>query len=151
MAVSWSVRQPGTATIWTMSPPMFSAMSETTTDVANHRFQQSPWAAPTHRLSPIAEEGDDLDPSPIPRPREPEQLEATNKLRKVVGLPPLDANHVTEDEAAPTSNIPWKKPLGRTDVFVDDFIQLGQGGPARMDTNVELEEGILCRHAHRRI
>ena len=73
---------------WTMSPPTFSAMSETTTDVANHRFQQSPRAAPTHRLSPIAEEGDDLDPSPTPRPQEPEQLEATNKLRKVVGLPP---------------------------------------------------------------
>ena len=26
-----------------------------------------------------------------------------------------------------------KRPLGKTDVFVDDFIQLGQGGQARMN------------------
>ena len=117
---------------WTMSPPTFSAMSETTTDVANARFQLSPRSCPTHRLSTIAEEGDDLDPSPVPRPREPEQLEATNKLRKVVGWAPLDADHEIPDETAPTSNMPRRKPLGRTDVFVDDFIQLGQGGTARM-------------------
>ena len=39
------------------------------------------------------------------------------------------AKAINEDETAPTSNIPRKKPLGRTDVFVDNFIQLGQGGP----------------------
>ena len=36
------------------------------------------------------------------------------------------------DELAPPSNRPSTKPLGHTDVFVDDFIQLGQGGTQRM-------------------
>ena len=37
------------------------------------------------------------------------------------------------DEAiAPPSNRLMTKPLGNTDVFADDIIQLGQGGPCRM-------------------
>ena len=32
------------------------------------------------------------------------------------------------EELAPPSNRRLKKPLGYTDVFIDDFIQLGQGG-----------------------
>ena len=40
----------------------------------------------------------------------------------------------TEGEAlerAPTSNLAATKPTGKTDAFVDDFIQLGQGGQRR--------------------
>ena len=33
---------------------------------------------------------------------------------------------------APPSNRPLSKPLAATDVFVDDFVQLAQGGPRRM-------------------
>ena len=38
------------------------------------------------------------------------------------------------DEIAPPSNCPLTKPIGHTDVFVDDFIQLGQGSPTCMRT-----------------
>ena len=38
----------------------------------------------------------------------------------------------SDSEIAPPSNRPFTKPVGTTDVFVDDFIQLGQGGPKRM-------------------
>ena len=36
------------------------------------------------------------------------------------------------EEIAPPSNSLLKRPLGETDVFVDDFIQLGQGSRKRM-------------------
>ena len=49
-----------------------------------------------------------------------ETVNNNNKLQQV------------SDETAPPSNRPLTKPLGHTDVFVDDFIQLGQGGPQRM-------------------
>ena len=40
----------------------------------------------------------------------------------------------SEETTVPsTSNRLRKRPLGKTDVFVDDFIQLGQGGQARMN------------------
>ena len=35
-------------------------------------------------------------------------------------------------DIAPPSNSPLKTPLAATNVFVDDFLQLGQGGPKRM-------------------
>ena len=38
----------------------------------------------------------------------------------------------TDQVLAPPSNCAYSKPLGHTDVFMDDFIQLGQGGPKRM-------------------
>ena len=37
-----------------------------------------------------------------------------------------------DKEIAPPSNTPMTKPLASADVFVDNFIQLGQGGPQRM-------------------
>ena len=37
-----------------------------------------------------------------------------------------------EEPPAPPSNRRFTKPVGSTDVFVDDFIQVGQGGPRRM-------------------
>jgi hypothetical protein len=36
------------------------------------------------------------------------------------------------EAAAPPSNMPFKKPVGTTNVFMDDYIQVGQGGPKRM-------------------
>ena len=36
-------------------------------------------------------------------------------------------------DVAPPSNSPLKTPLAATDVFVDNFLQLGQGGPKRMN------------------
>jgi hypothetical protein len=37
-------------------------------------------------------------------------------------------------DKAPTSNRPFVNPVGSTDVFVDDFIQLGQGPPSHLIT-----------------
>jgi hypothetical protein len=36
------------------------------------------------------------------------------------------------EAAAPPSNMPFEKPVGTTDVFMDDYIQVGQGGPKGM-------------------
>ena len=48
-------------------------------------------------------------------------------------LCPEYANAPEEDEVAPPSNRPLSKPLAATDVFVDDFVQLAQGAPRRMN------------------
>ena len=116
---------------WTMSPPTFSVMSETVTDLANAKFAASPRQAIPHRLSSIAEEGDELHQDFRPVDREPDDLKATNSLRRVVGLPEL-RKPPRESDAVPISNNAHTRPLGLTDVFVDDFIQIGQGGRDRM-------------------
>ena len=113
---------------WVQSPPSFSAMSETTCDHANRRFKSSPRACPPHRLDEPASATDDLDLSMLPRPREPEDSSATQALIQVApSPPPPEPEHV-----APPSNMMFKAPVGGNDVFVDDFIQLGQGGRRRM-------------------
>ena len=113
---------------WVQSPPTFCTMSETVCDLANQSFADSPRHVEPHRLEPQAAEQDDLSPSMEPRPKEPEAQRADDLLAVVAGAgitgPP--------DRPAPPSNCPYTKPLGHTDVFMDDFIQLGQGGPARM-------------------
>ena len=114
---------------WVQSPPTFCAMSETIADRSNLRFKGSPTACPKHRLSEAAEKMDDTSSSTEPRPREPEHTSAEATLRKVAGLPP--ANPCPE-ERAPPSNRPLSRAVGHTDLFVDDFIQLGQGRPKRL-------------------
>ena len=64
-----------------------------------------------------------------PQPREPDDVLANHALHT---LCPEYANAPEEDEVAPPSNRPLSKPLAATDVFVDDFVQLAQGGPRRM-------------------
>ena len=64
-----------------------------------------------------------------PRPKEPEDAEADLRLQAVPGVTPLPS---VDKGVAPPSNCPLKRPLGDTDVFVDDFLQLAQGGPARV-------------------
>ncbi len=116
---------------WVQSPPTFCAMSETVCDVANANFKASPLGAQPHRLSPTAEEHDDLDPSTRPRPREPEDLVADDALAE---LPGITRMRPETEETATRSNKPLKRPVGHTDVFVDDFIQLGQGSNKRMNS-----------------
>jgi hypothetical protein len=36
------------------------------------------------------------------------------------------------EAAAPPSNMPFAKPVGTTNVFMDEYIQVGQGGAKRM-------------------
>ena len=95
-----------------------------------------------------------------PRTREPENVEADLTLLsmpclardvKVMPTPDLaphelltdlgprpgtDNNKLQQEEedASPLSNRPMTRPLANTDIFVDNFIQLGQGGPRGMHT-----------------
>ena len=117
---------------WVQSPPTFCTMSETVCDLANQRFRDSPVHAPPHRLETGSAIHDDLSRSLVPRPRSPDDACADRALG--------GHTDVTRDqeELAPVSNKCYKRPVGHTDVFVDDFIQLGQGGPRRM--------GALRRH-----
>ena len=115
---------------WVQSPPTFCVMSETVCDVTNAAFNKAPFAGTEHRLESMAAADDDVSPSMEPRPHLPEDLEADARLQAVPGVTPL-----AECDAgpAPPSNKPMKRPLGDTDVFMDDFLQLGQGSPARMN------------------
>ena len=114
---------------FTNSPPSFSNMSETVCDLGNQHFLDSPAHAEPHRLEEAASAHDDLSPSWEPRPREVEDEAATKALLQL--CPNLQPD-TTPDIAGPPSNRPFTKPLGTNDVFVDDFIQLGQGGKNRM-------------------
>ena len=70
----------------------------------------------------------DVKATPIPEP-------ATQKLLTDSGPGLGTDNNKTQqekEEVAPPSNRPVTKPPGNTDVFADDIIQLGQGGPCRM-------------------
>ena len=113
---------------WGQSPPTFSAMSETACDRANERMRLSPTHAPPHRLEEHALPMDDLSHSFAPRPREPDDALASDLLATQASeLLEPDPPHV-----APPSNMMFNRPLASNDVFVDDFIQLGQGGRRRM-------------------
>ncbi len=116
---------------WVQSPPKFSTMSETICDNTNASFSKSPSSAQPHRLSTQAAECDDIALDWTPRPREPEHMKADAQLSEAA--PAFVHNLPQEDSIAPPSNMMSTKPLGNTDVFVDDFIQLGQGGPRRMN------------------
>ena len=120
---------------WIQSPPTFCVMSETTCDHANARFLASPKECPPHRLSHLAEAQDDLSPTLTLAPPSQEDKEADAKLQALVERPssePAPSDATDDWEPAPPSNRPLTKPLGHTDVFVDDFIQVGQGGKRRM-------------------
>ena len=114
---------------WTQSPPTFSTMSETTCDVANMAIRSGKKPELPHRLEAKAAAMDDLSPSMLARPIPAEELQADETLRAIPGVQRLPQQ---EPIPVPPSNVPFSRPVGTTDVFVDDFIQLGQGGKKRM-------------------
>jgi hypothetical protein len=104
-------------------------MSETVCDLANHAIRSNKPADTEHRLEVPAGVDDDLSYSWEPRTKEPEQA-AANKV-----LEPYSRNVLASrktEATAPPSNMPFEKPVGTTDVFMDDYIQVGQWGPKRM-------------------
>jgi hypothetical protein len=115
---------------WVQSPPpTFCTMSETVCDLANHAIRSNKPAEAEHRLETHASVNDNLSYSWEPRDKEPEQEEADKALEPYSGgvLAPAET-----EAAAPPSNMSFEKPVGTTDVFMDDYIQVGQGGPRRM-------------------
>ena len=114
---------------WVQSPPTFCTMSETICDLANESLARLAASTPCHRLEDVAGESDDLLPSMTPRPIPEDERQADEEL----ALLSRDPNPARERlEIVPPSNCQVSKPLSYTDVFMDDFIQLGQGGRERM-------------------
>jgi hypothetical protein len=92
---------------WTESPPCFCAATETVTDVANQRALNN-WKPPPHRLDETADSA----------PDDEQPLESSASGRAATATDSPDA----------TPNRDFKKRLlSRFDVFVDDFIGMGQG------------------------
>jgi hypothetical protein len=92
---------------WTESPPCFCAATETVTDVANQRALNN-WKPPPHRLDETADSAPDDEQS----------LESSTSSRAATAtdLPDTIPNRDFK-----------KRLLSRFDVFVDDFIGMGQG------------------------
>ena len=88
---------------WVLSPPFFSAATETIADLANQRLT-SHYQPPHHRLESLADQPPPVDALPASQG------------------PPV--------EPPPPHPFPLRVPLKFTDVYVDDFLQLIQGPPA---------------------
>lgn len=116
---------------WAQSPPTFCTMSETICDIASVNFELDPYSLPVHRLEEAAYPMDNLERDPKPEPRGDEDNEAAKRLAKVGGVT-LTPENPDEYRDVPPSNLTATKPLAMNDVFVDDFIQAGQGGTKRM-------------------
>jgi hypothetical protein len=93
---------------WTESPPYFCAATETIADITNKRLVNH-WPAPPHRLEDLA--------STDPVPDEDSQP-----------APTLPGTAICQPQNhRPDNNKTRKLPLKKVDLFVDDFIGMGQG------------------------
>jgi len=115
-------------------------MSETVCDLANASFQQGNYKVQPHRLSADMAAMDDTCRDDRPRAQPKEDAVANEALAKEAGVEPVPA--MKEEPSAPPSNKPLARPIGHTDVFMDDFIQLGQGSPRRLNA---LRDHLLPR------
>ena len=99
---------------WVLSPPFFTAATETIADITNVRLQDSTDHPQSHRLDNIADAVGTEDPPRLPGCGGPEEsfLFATP--------PPF----------LPVRTL-RRKPLQYTDLYMDDFIQAVQGGTTR--------------------
>jgi hypothetical protein len=106
---------------WKNSPPYFCAVTETITDVANVRnlHHEQP---PSHRLDHLADsrphDGGDVigvtsKPSPQDRPA----------CTTAVPEPPRNHRSTRKHNS---------RPLAKFDIYVDDFLGIGQGRPKRL-------------------
>ena len=118
---------------WVQSPPSFCVMSETVADLANSKFKSNPRKAAPHRLDERAAALDRIQKSAVAEDREPKDAVAAKRLSSLSPGPPRSSpeEHL---ERPPPSNRPFQRPIGATDVFVDDFIQIGQGSTQRLNT-----------------
>jgi len=111
---------------WVQSPPTFCAMSETATDLINDRIDSPDYEPPPHRLDNLVTTGDHWDPEPMLKG--PEDSASDARLQEHC-QPPRSS---PETERAPPSNLLADRPVGATDVYMDDFIQAYQGAPSHL-------------------
>jgi hypothetical protein len=97
---------------WTESPPYFCAATETVADITNRRLANH-WKAPPHRLEALANSKPALEETPEP-------------------VSTLAPSATTATAPRPHNRRIRQRPLQKVDLFVDDFIGLGQGKPANL-------------------
>jgi hypothetical protein len=95
---------------WVNSPPLFCAATETVCDMANQHLTQRAHP-PAHRLDDLADTPPSADPVPASVP-----------VSATCAVPEPDTTYTG----------PPRKPLSAFDVYVDDFIGLGQGSKQRL-------------------
>ena len=98
---------------WTESPPYFCAATETVADITNQRLINN-WKAPPHRLEELA--------GTQPEPHDDDRPEPIKSIDTVCQQP----------TSAPPNRRMRKRPLKKVEVFVDDFLGLGQGNPSQL-------------------
>jgi hypothetical protein len=113
---------------WVESPPTFCTLSETITDEAN-RASHARAMAPPHRLEASARPLDLINVSLETMAPDPDEKRANATLRALYGT---DENVDPSTTPVPPSNCAFQQPVHNTDVFVDDFIQVGQGTPEEL-------------------
>lgn len=119
---------------WVLSPPFFTAATETIADITNQRLREGSYHPLPHRLDDMADAPGTDDPprlscspsvaltsSAPTSPASPRQHQ--DPLRFQTSIPPSATRPL-----GPSRRI---KPLLDTDVYMDDFIQAVQGGPSR--------------------
>ena len=130
---------------WTESPPTFCAITETIADLANARAYKH-HVAP-HRLehhSTPLDQWNQGSPCDMPRPSEAPTLPSAGTPHSVQAIDqptsspaPLHPAHPRMPPSLPApplqaSNTPRSAPLNDTDIFVDDFLGLGQGSRRKL-------------------
>ena len=100
---------------WTQSPPYFCAATKTIADITNKRLANR-WPAPPHRLEALA--------TSAPLPDEDTFL----------SLPTNPPTTLQQPEHPPANRWLRKRPLKKVEVFVDDFVGMGQGTTAKLST-----------------
>ena len=100
---------------WTESPPYFCTATETVADLTNKRLINN-WKAPPHRLEELA--------GTLPEPGDDDR-------------PPVNETVITTSQQPtnpPSNRRLRKRPLKKTEVFVDDFVGMGQGTPEELSS-----------------
>jgi hypothetical protein len=109
---------------WVQSPAMFCARSETIADLTNARKAAGLKPAP-HHLEELAIVQDLIQTEAHAVPRDTDDWPANVALRALAGL--NEREEPETERSAPASYCMLEKAVHSTDMFVDDFIQVGQG------------------------
>ena len=99
---------------WTQSPPYFCAATETVADITN-KWLANHWLAPPHRLEALA--------ATMPEPED-----------DTLAPPPTTTFTTSQPTVRPTNRRLRKRPLKKVEVFVDDFVGMGQGTVTKLST-----------------